>query len=505
MIQSKFVRTLTILVLAFAGLSAKSEAQAGPPGQPPAPTSGDMTAPGSGSSGAAATSPSMTLAPGQQQFQQSVPQGTASSTPVALTLNDAIVRGLHANLGLLTSVQSSARSRGERLQALSVLLPTVTGSIQESAQQMNLAALGFKKIPGFNIPLIVGPFSYSTAEAQANVPLFNWSNWQRYRGSKELAKASELNLKDARDLVVLAVGNAYLEIIAAAARVDATQAQVNTAQVLFTRASDQKKAGVVPGIDVLRAQVELQQQQQTLVVQKNQLEKNKLTLARVIGLPIGQQFTVADPTPALPLEAVNLDEALTKAYANRSDYRAAESQVRGAELAVSAAKAAWYPTLGVSGYYGDQGPTFSSSHGVFSVTGSLNFNIFDGRRIRAEVQQRDADLNNVRNQFQNLKAQIDFDVRNALLDLNSSNEQVTVARSNADLAGQTLTQAQDRFSAGVADNLEVVQAQQSVATASENLINALYSNNVAKVELARALGLAEEGIRAYFAKNPEKH
>jgi outer membrane protein TolC len=280
---------------------------------------------------------------------------------------------------------------------------------------------------------------------------------------------------------------------------------VNTAQVLFNRASDQKKAGVVPGIDVLRAQVELQQQQQTLVVQKNQLEKDKLTLARVIGLPIGQQFTVADPTPSLPLEAVGLDEALTKAYSNRSDYRAAESQVKGAELAVSAAKAAWYPTLGVSGYYGDQGPTLSNSHGVFSVTGSLNFNIFDGRRIRSEVQQREADLNNARNQFQNLKAQIDFDVRNALLDLKASNEQVTVARSNADLANQTLTQAQDRFSAGVADNLEVVQAQQSVATASQNLINALYSNNLAKVELARALGLAEEGVRAYFKQNPEKH
>jgi outer membrane protein TolC len=449
--------------------------------------------------------PTNAVSPAQQQFQQSVPQGTASATPVALTLNDAIVRGLHANLGLLTSVQSSAQSRAQRLQALSALLPTVTGSLQETAQQTNLAALGFKKFPAFNIPLIVGPFSYTTVEAQANVPVFNWSNWQRYRGAKELAKASELSLKDARDLVVLAVGNAYLQIIAAAARVDATQAQVNTAQVLFNRASDQKKAGVVPGIDVLRAQVELQQQQQTLVVQKNQFEKDKLTLARVIGLPIGQQFTVADPTPALPLEAVSLDEALTKAYSNRSDYRAAELQVRGAERAVSAAKAAWYPTLGVSGYYGDQGPTLSNSHGVFSVTGSLNFNIFDGRRIRSEVQQREADLNNVRNQFQNLKGQIDFDVRNALLDLKASNEQVTVARSNADLAKQTLTQAQDRFSAGVADNLEVVQAQQSVATASQNLINAQYSNNLAKVELARALGLAEEGIRAYFKQNPEKH
>src|SRR5690349_18802496 len=186
MIQSKFVRTFTLLALAFAGLSAKSEAQAGPPGQPsPAASSDTTSSGGSASSGGAATSgPAMTLSPAQQQFQQSVPQGTATSTPIALTLNDAIVRGLRANLGLLTSVQSNAQSRAQRLQALSALLPTVTGSIQEAAQQTNLAALGFKKIPGFNIPLIVGPFSYSTAEAEAKIPVFNWSSWQRYRGSK---------------------------------------------------------------------------------------------------------------------------------------------------------------------------------------------------------------------------------------------------------------------------------------------------------------------------------
>jgi outer membrane protein TolC len=301
------------------------------------------------------------------------------------------------------------------------------------------------------------------------------------------------------------VGNAYLEIIASAARVDAIQAQVNTAQVLFKRASDKKKAGVSPGIDVLRAQVELQQQQQALVVQKNQLEKDKLTLARAIGLPNGQEFTVADPTPPIPLEAMNLNDALTKAYANRSDYQAAEMQVKAAERTVQSAKAQWYPTLGVSGYYGDQGPTFSNSHGVFSVTGSLNFNIFDGRRIKSDVLEQQSQLTNLRNQLENLKGQIDYDVRNALLDLKASNEQVTVAKSNSQLAHETLTQAQDRFSAGVADNLEVVQAQEAQATASQNLINALYSNNVAKVELARALGVAEQGIRSYFAKNPEKH
>jgi outer membrane protein TolC len=504
MIQRQFVKMLTIfglVAIGATGSGGQTTTQA--PGQPPAPTSGSAAVAPAAPSPA---QPAVSVSPSQTQFQESVPQGQATANPIPLTLEDAIARGLRANLGLLTSQQSTLQARAQRLQALSALLPTVQGSVQETVQQTNLGALGFGKVPsfpGFAIPLIIGPFSYSTAQAQANVPVFNWSNVQSYRGAKLQAKAAELSLRDARDLVVQAVGDAYLEIIASAARVDATQAQVNTAQVLFNRASDQKRAGVAAGIDVLRAQVELQQQQQSLIVQKNQLEKDKLTLGRVIGLPVGQQFTVADPTPPIPLEAVNLDQALSKAYGNRSDYKSADDQVRAAEKAVEAAKAQWYPTLGLSGYYGDQGPTFGKSHGVFEITGSLNFNIFDGRRIKADVQQRESELANARNQFQNLKGQIDFDVRNALLDLNASNVQVAVARSNSQLANQTLSQAQDRFAQGVADNLEVVQAQESVATASQNLISALYSNNIAKVELARALGLAEQGIRSYFAKHPE--
>jgi outer membrane protein TolC len=511
MSQRKLVSVLTIIGLGslvpgfpLRAQNGSSFSSGSSPATPPGSSAGST---GSSNAASQTSSAAISLSPTQQQFTQSIPEGTASPNPIALTLSDAIAKGLRTNLGLLTSVQSDAQARARQLQALSALLPTVTGTVQETAQQTNLAALGFSKFGGggaFQIPLVVGPFAYSTAEAQANVPIFNWTNIQNRRSAKELTKASQLQLKDARDLVVLAVGNAYLQIVASAARVDATQAQVNTAQVLFNRASDQKRAGTSPGIDVLRAQVELQQQQQSLVVQKNQLEKDKLSLARVIGLPIGQQFTVADPTPPIPLEALNLDDALQKAYVNRSDYKALASQVRAAELAVSAAKAQWYPTLIASGYYGDQGVRFNQSHGVFSATAALNFNIFDGRRIRAEVQEREVDLNNTRNQYLNLKAQIDFDVRNALLDLRASNEQVQVARSNSTLANQTLIQAQDRFAAGVADNLEVVQAQESVATASQNLINALYSNNIAKVELARALGLAEEGIRNYFAKNPEK-
>jgi outer membrane protein TolC len=509
--HGRIVKIATLLSITTFWVPLAGWAQAGPsgPGASNNQNSSSQEAVSPGTSGTVGGAPSagISLSPSQSDFQGSVPQGTASSTPLSLTLGDAITRGLRANLGLLVSQQSDNQTRAQRLRALATLLPQIQGTVYETVLQENLAALGFTNISGsgLNFPSIIGPFAYSTAEAQANVPIVNWSNVQSFRASRERVKAAELSLKDARDLVVLAVGNSYLQIVAAAAQVASTQAQVNTDQTLFTRARDQKLAGTAPGIDVLRAQVQLQTRQQELVVEKNQFEKDKLTLARVIGLPIGQQFTVADPTPALPLAAMNLDEALTKAYANRSDYKAAESQLRAAELSVKAAKAQRYPTLGAQGYYGDQGLTFSRSHGVFEAAATLNFNIFDGGRIKSDVQQRQAELETTRNRLANLKGQIDFDVRNALLDLNASTEQVAVAQSNAGLANQTLAQAQDRFAAGVADNLEVVEAQQSVASASQSLISALYQNNIAKVELARALGVAEQGIRTYFQQNPEKH
>ena len=443
----------------------------------------------------------------QAGFSGSVPQGTATSTPIPLTLGEAISRGLKANLGLLTSEQAGIEARAQRRQALSELLPTVTGTISENVAQSNLDTFGFNfpSVPNspFHIPKIIGPFSYSEAQANASFTA-SMSSWRNLRSASQRQRAAQLSLKDARDLVVQAVGNAYLAIIASTARIQSTEAQVNTAQVLFGRASDQKKAGTAPGIDVLRAQVELKRQQQLLVVQKNQFEKDKLTLGRVIGLPVGQDFTVADPTPSIPLEAMTVADALVKAYANRADYQASEREVNAAEESVKAAKAQWLPTIGVSGFYGDAGKTFGNSHGVFAFAGALNFNIFDGGRIRSEVQQQQTQLENRKNEFADLKGRIDYEVRTALLDLRASNEQVDVARSNVDLAKQELTQAQDRFSSGVADNLEVVQAQQSVAAADESLIGALYQNNLAKVELTRALGLAEEGIRTFFTQNTGK-
>ncbi len=490
-----FARILLALTTAVLGSSTLMFAQGGAPGAAPGPVS------------AAASQMTQVPQQGEQSYQGSVPQGTASPLPIPLSLGGAINRGLKANLGLLTNEQSSRQVRAERLRALSSLLPSVTGQLSMTEQQLNLQALGFLiSFPpslGFSIPHIVGPYSYQAALANATVPIFDYSSISNFRSSREEVKASVLSIKNARDLVVQAVGNAYLQIIADTARVSATQAEIDADNAVYMNAVHRHDAGTAIAIDVLRSQVELKQRQQTLVAVTNQFEKDKLTLGRIIGLPVGQQFTVADPSPSVPLEAISLTDALAKAYANRPDYQSAKARVLAAQFSLQSARGERYPTLTASGFYGDEGlRLLSNSHGVFQAAGAIQFNIFDGGRIHADILQNDAELRNRRNELQNLRGQIDYDVRNALLDLKSSGDQVDVARSNVDLANQTLKQARDRFTAGVTNTVEVVQSQQTVADANENLISAQFQYNVAKVSLARALGLAEEGIRSYFNQNP---
>lgn len=488
MVNARFLRTLSFLGVCSL-LILRAEAQ--------------TTSAGSASAQISTVNAPVTQPPEQNNplYYGSVPQGTATSTPIPLSLDEAVARGLKANLGLLTSQQSDREVAAQRLRALSGLLPKVTGQVAETDQQIDLQALGFS-LPAnspIQIPPIVGPYAYGEAEASASVPIFDYSALSNYRSARQNTKAAVLSVKNARDLVVQAVGNAYLLIIADQARVVAAQAEIEADNAVYINAVRRHDAGTGTGIDVLRAQVELKQRQQALVAQTNQTEKDKLTLGHIIGLPLGQEFTVSDPSPATPMEAISLPDALKQAYANRPDLQAAEAQVRAAEFAYRAAKAERYPTLTASGFYGAEGLNlFTNSHGVFTLTGSVQFNIFDGGRIKGDIEENDADLRDKRNQMENLRAQVDYDVRTALLDLKSSAQQVSVAQSNLVLANETLRQSRDRFAAGVTNSVEVVQSQELVAEAYENLISAQYQYNIGKISLARALGSAEVSIRGYF-------
>jgi len=431
----------------------------------------------------------------QSPFFGSVPVGKPSNEVLQLTFANAIDRGLQQNLGLLLASDNTLYARGQRWRELSDLLPNLSASITEDVQTTSLAALGFR-LPSF--PTVIGPFNYLDARANLSQSLFNWTAIQRERAATQNLRAAHANYRDARELVVLAVGNAYLQALAGAARVDTAEAQVRTAQALYEKASDQQKAGVTPAIDTLRAQVQLQTRQQQLIVARNNFAKQKLGLARIIGLPPGQEFALAEKAPYQPLATSSIEENLKRAYASRPDYLALEARVKAAELSRKAASAEHLPSLGVIANYGDIGISPFSSNGTYQVGGTLNIPIFAGGRTHSEVLEAEAALRQQRAQLDNLRGQIDYEVRTAMLDLNAAAEQVQVAQSSVQLAQQTLTQAQDRFSAGVTDNLEIIQAQEAMAAANENYIASLYAHNVAKVELARSIGYAEQGVKDYL-------
>ncbi len=434
----------------------------------------------------------------QNGFTGGVPSGNPTSEVLQISFLDAINRGLKQNLGLLLSGDNTLAARGARWKELSNLLPNVDAKGQEVSQQISFAQFGFQ-LPG--VARVVGPFNYIDMRAFMNQSVFNWNYIQKERAATQNLKAADYTYKDARELVVLVVGNAYLQSIAAAARVETAEAQVKTADTLYSRSVDQQKAGVTPAIDTLRSQVELQSRRQQLIAARNDFEKQKLVVSRVIGLPLGQPFVLTDKAPYQSYTPPTLEECMKRAYATRADYQASIAQVRAAELSRRAATAEHYPFFDVEADYGDIGVNPANSNGTYHVQGVLTVPIFAGGKAHADVLQAEASLRQSRAKLDDLRAQIDNDVRNSLLDLQAAADQVEVARSSVDLAEQTLTQAQDRFTAGVTDNLEVVQAQESVANAHENFISALYAHNLAKLELARALGDVEQGVRNYLKGN----
>lgn len=450
-----------------------------------------------------APTPSISLPGSQSPFTGSEPEAKATPGVLQLSFQEAIERGLRQNLGLLLAGDQTLQARGERWKQLSNLLPDLSARIQEDAQTTSLTALGFKSnVFPFPVPRVIGPFNYFDARASLSQSLFNYKQFEQWRPASESFKSAQYTYKDARELVVLAVGNSYLQAIATSARIETTEAQVKNAQALYDKAADQLKAGLTPAIDALRAQVELQTRQQQLIAARNDYAKQKLTLARVIGLAAGQEFVLTEKAPYQALTPLPVDTYLERAYTSRSDYQSAAAQVRAAELNRRAATAGHYPSLDLNANFGDIGVTPSQSNGTWQVDGGINIPIFAGGKTHSDVLEAEAQLKQARSQLADLRGRIDYEVRASLLDLLSAADQVEVARSSVSLADEALVQSEDRFSAGVADNLEVVQAQESVASAHESYIQSLYAHNLAKIELARAIGDAEQGVKRYLKGMP---
>jgi outer membrane protein TolC len=430
-------------------------------------------------------------------FQGSVRPGAATTQSLPRTLQDAIKRGIQYNLGTISAGEAARMARAERLAAIAQMLPDIAGSVGETVQQINLAAEGLRirvPLPGFNFPTVVGPFNYFDARANLTESL-SLTALQNWRSSQQNARAAELSIKDSRDLVTLAISGSYLQLLASLARIQTANAQIETAQAVYQQALDRNRSGLNARIDVTRSLVELQTQQQRLTTLTNDLEKQKIRLARLIGLPLAQVFTLSDAIPYREFTMPQLDEMIQRAFSERPDVRAAAAQVKAAELARKAAEAEYYPSIGVSADYGAIGVNPSrDAHGTFLVNGAVVFPIFQSGRVRADIDQAEAALAQRKSEYEDTKGRAEEDVRTAFLDLTAGSQQVRVAESNRALAGDTLQQARDRFRAGVADTVELVQAQESVATAEQDYISALFAFNLAQVSLARAVGQTEQGV-----------
>lgn len=457
-----------------------AESQGLPPAPPVPPAQVRLPLPGAGAG----------------DLEGGVAVGAASGRPLALTLDDAIQRGLRQNLAPLVAEDASQQARAQRLEALSALLPTVNASAGEVRQKLNLAAFGLS-LPGLNP--IVGPFNVFQASAAANLPLVDLSALQSARAARGLEGAASDNVKATRDLVVLAVANQYLLSVADTARVAAAQAELATAQSALQQAQDMLGAGTVDRLAAVRAQVQRDRQQQQLTAAENTLAKQRLQLARAIGLPPSQTFTLSSIQPYAELAPPSPEQAVAQALATRADYRASQAVVRSAQLLVASAQDQHLPTVALNGNYGTIGHEIGSNHPIFEVGATVELPVYTGGAVRAERLQAEAQLHDAQNRSADLKSAIEVQVRSALLDLQNNRDQVGVARDAQTLAQQELTLAQDRFRAGVADNLEVVQAQQSVADADENYIASLYGYNLAKASLAQALGVAASDYHHYLS------
>jgi len=429
-------------------------------------------------------------------FFGSISQGVPTGTTIQLTIADAIDRALRYNLGVVIGEQESRIARAERVRALSELLPKVNAEVTETTQQISLAAFGFTGFPG--VRPVIGPFSVFDARARYSHLVMDVRYLHELRAASERVAASNYALQDVRDLIVLITTDLYLDAVAGNSRVEAARAQLRTAQAVYDRARNLKDSGVVAGIDVLRAQVQLQAAQQRVVAVENDFAKQKLNIARAIGLPQGQDFVQTDALVTAVAPITTLEQALDLALSSRADYRRASSLIHAAEESRKAAVGRRMPSFEVNADYGDIGRTPGNSHGTMFVQGTLNVPIYTGERARAEILESDALIEQRKAEASNLRDRIEYEIRTANLDIRAASDQAQVAQAARDLAQQQLTQAQDRFVAGVANGLEVTQAQEAVVTADENYISSLYGLNVAETALARATGSAEKTIKSIF-------
>jgi outer membrane protein TolC len=417
--------------------------------------------------------------------------------PYRLTLRDAIAKGLQANLSVLVADTRVQEADGTRMRRLASLLPRVGTESLANLQNRNLRAFGIS-FPG--VPGVVGPFSNYDFRLYADQKLLDLQSLHSLRASERQEEASKLDYRDARDLIVRAVGGLYLNAESAAARVTEAESRVTSADALYRLAKDRHDVGTATGVDVLRAQVELANEQQSLLIVRNQEKQALLALERNIGMQPGAPVELAETLQFQPLDHAAVESLVSSALVGRPDYLTLASQRQSVLEQQRASHARYYPKLSINGNYGGLGRSIGSVVGTGAIQGTLDFTLFDRDR-NAEAQEVASRLKRIDDQIADMRRGIEEDIREAVLNLESAAEQVRVAQQGRDLAQRELALAQDRFQSGVTNNIEVVTAQDELARAQENYILAVSGHADAKFALARAVGNTEQNIDQYLG-NP---
>ena len=445
--------------------------------------------------GANTTNPSALAIQAQNPYLGSVATRPLSSGVLPLSLTEAVDFGLKANLGLIDTEQEHAQSRAARMRALSVLLPQLNAELIGTFRDFPLNTIGAQKL---GLPNMIGNFNYQIADISLQQKVLDISALHEIKAAHAEEAVSEASLADARNIVVLASTSAYLQVLASQSRVKEAEAELASSQALESLLKDRVKREVSPEIDAIRATVTRESAEQRLALAQVRLEKDKLGLTRIIGLPVEQEFTLTTDLGFTKAPQQDLDTLVQEATASRQDLKAAAARVEFSKQQVKAQSAKRLPDIEIHANGGETGVNFGHDYGTYEVAGRLSVPIFTGRRIEADVQTATATLRRREAEYQDLQQRTRFDVRSAVLDLRAADTSVDVAKTNLHLAKEGLRQAKDRFDAGVSNSLELIQAEQAVASAEDNDIASVYAHNLAKLLLVRSTGTAERDYTTYL-------
>jgi outer membrane protein len=409
-----------------------------------------------------------------------------------LTLDQAVALAVKQNTTAQIAVLTYAQSLQDKNIARADLLPQANAKVSDEAQKVNLLAQFGGKTPFPGFPKTLGPYQIFSAGPSIGAPVFDLTLWRRYQAAQSTVNSSKANSLSTREQVILLVVSQYIGTLRAVANVQASQSRVILAQALYDQAADLQKEGVGTGIDTLRSNVELQNEKQRLIEAETDRETSLLGLSRLLNLDPRQAIELGDSLSFFDTPQPEVGPSIELALAERQEWKALESQIKTAEFQKKASQDSRLPSVRFDGNFAYVGTSGNTTLPTYTYQASVNLPLFTGGRIHAQVVRADLEIKKFEQQRDDLRNQIALDVKTALINLNSARNEVQVANLGIQLSKEEVDQARDRFKAGVANNIEVIQAQDSLARANDNQIVALYRFNQARADLARAIGQMEK-------------